>query len=119
MSNSFGKVDSYFKKAIIDGNEERRILMKKNKALSQEIRLMREKSVGEELLHDTFDWTLTKKISGRSVYYAIYDKVSGGTVRINYYDDAHVLREMLKIMRLDNIQCGKERRLLDSQGIFD
>ena len=93
--------------------------MKKNKALSQEIRLMREKSVGEELLHDTFDWTLTKKISGRSVYYAIYDKVSGGTVRINYYDDAHVLREMLKIMRLDNIQCGKERRLLDSQGIFD
>ena len=96
MSNSFGKVPAF----NFSNNYD-------------------EKSVGEELLHDAFDWALTKKNSGRSVYYAIYDKVSGGTVRIDYYEDAHVLREMLKIMRLDNIQCGKERRLLDSQGIFD
>tara|TARA_R110000803_G_scaffold197887_1_gene261525 strand:- start:264 stop:623 length:360 start_codon:yes stop_codon:yes gene_type:complete len=119
MSNSFGKVDSYFKKAIIDGNEERRILMKKNIELSQEVRLLRDESVDDVLIHDAYDWALVKRPSGRSVYYIMYDKVSGTNVRVAYHDDAHVLRDMLKIMREDMIDNDKQRRLLDSQGIFD
>ena len=123
MSNSFGKVDKYFKKEFID--EERSILMKNNDELSQEIdhlieenRSLREQSIGEELIYDALDWSLTKRPSGRSVYYIINDKVSGTSVRVTYDEDARDLRGMLKAMRLDNIQCDKERRLLDSKNTF-
>ncbi|RLC55612.1 MAG: hypothetical protein DRH89_07320 [Candidatus Cloacimonadota bacterium] len=108
MSNSDDKERRYYQE-----------LSQENDRLIEEIRSLREKSVGEKTILDAFDWSLTKKISGRSVYYTIYDKVSGTNVSITYYEDAHVLREMLKVMRLDNIQHDKERRLLDSQGIFN
>ena len=61
----------------------------------------------KEIIYDEIDWSLTRINAGRSTYYEIHDKVSGTSIRVEYHEDAWVLREMLKVMRLD---CKQQER---------
>ena len=64
----------------------------------------------KEIIYDEIDWSLTRLNEGRSTYYEIHDKVSGTSIRVEYHEDAWVLREMLKVMRLDCKQQEREEQ---------
>lgn len=63
----------------------------------------------KEIIYDEIDWSLARINEGRSAYYEIHDKMSGRSIRVEYHEDAWVLRDMLKVMRLDYKQQEREK----------
>ena len=54
----------------------------------------------EELIYDEIDWSLTRTYDSSRAY-KIHDRMSGTFIRVDYREDAWVIRDMLKAMRLD------------------